>query len=66
MEKYQEYRKQLKNPIITLDSDQRKGLPLPPMEKPVPDGAKLIDLISPKDFSIPNVSLFHAITNRIS
>ncbi|MHA1556167.1 MAG: SagB/ThcOx family dehydrogenase [Candidatus Heimdallarchaeota archaeon] len=66
MEKYQEIRKFLKNPILAEESDQQKGLPVPPMEKPVPEGAKLIDLISSADFSIPDVSLQHAINNRSS
>ena len=66
MEKYQEYRQHFKNPTITEESDQRKGLPLPPIEKEVPKGAKLIDLISPDDFSIPDIPLLQAINNRIS
>ena len=61
-----EYRKHLKNPIITEESDQRKGLPLPPLQKPYPEDAKLIDLVSPEDFKIGNVSLIKAIKNRVS
>lgn len=60
------YRKHLKNPIITEESDQRKGLPLPPMQKPYPEDAKLIDLVSPEDFKISDVSLIRAIKNRVS
>lgn len=61
-----EYRKHLKNPIITEESDQRKGLTLPPMQKPYPENAKLIDLVSPEDFKIDDVSLLKAIKNRVS
>ena len=66
MEKYQEYRQHFKNPIITEESDQRKGLPLPPIEKPVPEGAQLIDLVSHEKFAIPDISLLQAINNRVS
>ncbi|NHJ04892.1 MAG: SagB/ThcOx family dehydrogenase [Candidatus Heimdallarchaeota archaeon] len=61
-----EYRKFLKNPIITEESDQQKGLPVPPIQKPYPEEARLIDLISPKDFKIGNYPLLNAITNRRS
>jgi len=61
-----ENRKHLKNPILTEESDQMKGLPLPPMQKPYPEDAKLIDLVSPEDFKIGDVSLLKAINNRVS
>ncbi|NHJ32222.1 MAG: SagB/ThcOx family dehydrogenase, partial [Asgard group archaeon] len=61
-----DYRKHLKNPIITEESDQRKGLPPPPMQKPYPENATLIDLVSPEDFKIGDVSLLKAINNRVS
>lgn len=61
-----EYRKFLKNPIITEESDQQKGLPVPPIQKPYPEEAKLIELISPKDFKIGSYPLLNAITNRRS
>ena len=60
------YRKHLKNPVLTEESDQRKGLSLPPMQKPYPEDAKLIDLVSPEDFKIGDVSLIKAIKNRVS
>ncbi len=60
------YRKHLKNPIITEESDQRKGLPLPPIQKPYTEDAKLVDLVSPDDFTVGNIPLLKAITNRIS
>ena len=61
-----ENRKHLKNPILTEESDQMKGLPLPPIQKPYPEDAKLIDLVSPEDFKIGDVSLIKAINNRVS
>ncbi|HUU78599.1 MAG TPA: SagB/ThcOx family dehydrogenase [candidate division Zixibacteria bacterium] len=61
-----EYRKFLKNPIITEESDQQKGLPVPPIQKSYPEEAKLIDLIPPKDFKIGSYPLLKAITNRRS
>jgi len=45
-------------------SDQLKGLPIPPIEKTDPDVAKTIDLIPPRDFEIPPLSLFDAIQKR--
>jgi SagB-type dehydrogenase family enzyme len=60
------YRKYLKNPIMMEESDQQKGLTLPPMQKPYPEDAKLIDLVSPEDFKIGDVSLIKAIENRVS
>ena len=61
-----EYRKYLKNIPVTMESDQRKGLPIPDMEKPVPEGAELIDLISPDEFTVGKVPLVDAIRNRVS
>ncbi|MFW9921814.1 MAG: SagB/ThcOx family dehydrogenase [Candidatus Thorarchaeota archaeon] len=61
-----QYRKYLKNPIIEDETDQQKGLPVPPIQKPYPDDAELIDLISAKDFTIGNVSLINSINNRES
>jgi SagB-type dehydrogenase family enzyme len=48
-------------------TDQNQGVPAPPMEKPVPDGATLIDLPRPGDFStIPATDLTEAIARRKS
>jgi SagB-type dehydrogenase family enzyme len=44
-------------------SDQMKGIPPPPVQKPAPDGAALIDLIAPDKFSIGGDS-FLAVLNR--
>ena len=62
-----EYRKHLKNPIVTEESDQRKGLPVPPIQKPYLEDANLIDLIPSEGFTIGNnISLLEAINNRES
>jgi len=61
-----DYRKYLKNIPVTKESDQRKGLPVPDIEKPVPEGAELIDLVAPSDFTVGKVSLIDAINNRVS
>ena len=47
--------------------DMMKGLPIPPIQKPVPEGAPLIDLPSHKDCrSISKMSVVDAISNRRS
>ncbi|GAB6094789.1 SagB/ThcOx family dehydrogenase [Desulfatiferula olefinivorans] len=48
-------------------TDQNRGLPAPPLEKPVPDGATLIDLSRPGDFTtIYQTDLTEAIARRKS
>ena len=49
-----------------LELDQRAGIPNPPPQKPFPSTASLIDLISPKSFSIGSTPLIDAIRNRQS
>ncbi len=61
-----EYRKYLKNPDVFIESDQQKGLPLPPIQKPYPEDTQLIDLIPPDKFTIGNIPLLTAINNRES
>lgn len=62
-----EYRKFLKNPIISCETDQMKGLPVPPIQKPYPKDTKLIDLIPREKISIGNnIGLLDAIDNRKS
>lgn len=61
-----DYRKYLKNIPVTKESDQRKGLPVPDIEKPVPEGAELIDLVSHEDFSVGTIPLIDAIDKRES
>ena len=64
------YRKYYRNqwlPGMSEDeTDQMKGLPLPPMQKPYPADAKLVDLVAAKDMTIGQVPLIEAIDNRRS
>jgi len=48
------------------EPDQRKGKDPPPLEKPYPEGAELIDLVDPKDFHVGTVPLIDAIARRQS
>jgi hypothetical protein len=61
-----EYRKYLKNPVLEEETDQMKGLPIPPIQKPYPEDANLIDLISPESIKLDDISLNKAINNRQS
>ena len=47
-------------------TDQKNGVPCPPLEKSFPSGASLIDLVAPGDFSVGQVPLIEAINRRKS
>ncbi|MCD4652318.1 SagB/ThcOx family dehydrogenase [bacterium] len=47
-------------------SDQVKGLPCPPVQKPIPEGAEIYDLPEPKKETLIHNDLFKAIQNRQS
>lgn len=47
-------------------SDQSQGVARPESEKPVPEGAKLIDLVPPEDFKVGNMALREVIAQRRS
>ena len=49
-----------------LKTDQRKGVPPPPPEKPYPKDAKLISLVSPEQLTIGKMPLIEAIGRRRS
>jgi len=49
-----------------FQSDQQKKLPMPPKQKPAPEGAARIDLPAPDTFQFNQVSVFEAIRNRKS
>ena len=55
------YRKHLRNIINEEESDQRKGLPLPPIQKPYPEDGVLIELIQHEKFTIGDIPLLDAI-----
>ncbi len=64
------YRHHLKNlwvPGMDDDeTDQMKGLPAPPTQKPYPDDAQLVDLVPPADFTLGQMPVIEAINNRRS
>lgn len=49
-----------------LETDQRKGVPPPPPQKPYPEGATLVDLVAPGDLTIGQIPLIEAIKRRRS
>lgn len=49
-----------------LETDQQSGVPAPPLQKPYPEDAAVIDLIEPDNFTVETVSLAKAIGNRKS
>jgi len=65
-----EYRKYLRNQTLPgmseMQTDQMKGLPIPPIEKPVPEGAALIDLPSPESVASWEVTVVEALASRKS
>ena len=57
---------ELEKKFPELTTDQESGVPAPPLQKPYPEDAVLIDLIAPDDFSCGNVPLAQAIGSRKS
>jgi len=49
-----------------IETDQMKGLPVPPIQKPYPKDAELVDLVNPEQFSLGEMPLIEAIRNRRS
>jgi len=47
-------------------TDQKKGVPAPPLQKPYPKSAKLVALVSPEDLTVGNLPLIEAIKRRRS
>ncbi len=50
----------------SLETDQRKKIPPPPVQKPYPEEAELIGLVAPEDFTVGNMPLMEAINRRRS
>lgn len=48
------------------DTDEAKGVPAPPVQKPYPEGAALVDLVKPEDIALGDVSLAKLINRRRS
>jgi SagB-type dehydrogenase family enzyme len=69
-EPVEDYRKFLKSDRWEewrkIKTDQRKGVPAPPAQKPYPKGAKLIPLVSPEDLTVGGMPLIEAIKRRRS
>lgn len=66
-----ELRKYLKNPPLEVfenaeESDQRKGIPAPPLEKAIPEGATMIQLIPREEITLGTMPLIQAIGDRKS
>lgn len=49
-----------------LETDQRKGLPAPPLQRPVPEGVKLLDLPAPAELKLPPLDFVQILANRRS
>jgi len=64
------YRKFLKSDLWEewrkLETDQRKGVPSPPPQKPYPKDAKLIELVAPEDLTVGKMLLIEVIKRRRS
>jgi SagB-type dehydrogenase family enzyme len=64
------YRKYLRNQTLPgmseMETDQMKGLPLPPVQKPHPEDGCLVDLVSPVEFTLGRMPLLDAIRGRQS
>lgn len=64
------YRKFLKSDLWEewrkLETDQRKGVPSPPPQKPYPKDAKLIELVAPEDLTVGKMPLIEVIKRRRS
>jgi SagB-type dehydrogenase family enzyme len=49
-----------------IQTDQQRGIPAPPFQKPYPADAQIIDLVAPQDLTIPSIPLLEAINRRKS
>lgn len=56
----------IKEGRLQFESDQLKKLPAPPLQKPYPETATLIDLIKPEDFNIGKMAFIDVINKRRS
>jgi len=64
------YRKFLKSDsfeeLSKIETDQRKRLPHPPIQKPYPEDAELFDLVEPDNFIVGEIPVIELIRNRRS
>jgi hypothetical protein len=67
LEKYRKFLKSdLWEELDKIETDQRKGVPAPPPQKPYREDARLIALVSPEDFAVGKMPLIEAIERRKS
>lgn len=50
----------------TMETDQNQKVPVPPRQKPCPEGARLVDLIAPEDLTVGKLPVVDAIARRKS
>ena len=56
----------MKNGRLQFSSDQLKGLPPPPLQKPYPEDANLIDLMNADEFTVGKMAFIDVINKRRS
>jgi SagB-type dehydrogenase family enzyme len=56
----------INSPADLMESDEDKGIEAPPIQKPYPSGADLLDLITPEGFSLGETPLMTVLRNRKS
>lgn len=70
MDSIEDYRRFLKNERWpeweNMERDQKAGVPPPPLQKPWPQNALLIDLVAPEGISVGRMPLIDAINQRRS
>jgi len=50
----------------TIERDQDRGVPTPPLQQPYPDDAQLVDLVPPGDLEVPDARLLDTMHSRRS
>ncbi|MGD0056368.1 MAG: SagB/ThcOx family dehydrogenase [Methanomassiliicoccales archaeon] len=67
VEKHREFLKQLiLVDVQGLRSDQQRGVPPPPLQKPCPENLELVDLVPPDELSVGNMPLIDVVRKRRS
>lgn len=59
-------RSPINSPADLMESDEDKGIEAPPVQKPYPGDAELLDLVAPEDFSLGEASLKTVLKKRKS
>jgi len=66
MEEYRRFLRIEWTEYRSVETDQKKGLPQPPAQKPYPGDAKLVNLVAPGDLALGTMPLVEAINRRRS